>query len=684
MITNEDYLRTHLILRLTPDTRSARVRILFYDILQPIEVFAEKRFHFALEAKEQVVFVVMLEASASAAEVDFHSLLGKLSFSASTDIENFTNFSNLVGESHKTVLLEQTKNVSNKNSDKEKSAIFQRVYISVKATALSRFSILVKARDRFKELTSLEPEVVFADEQRETYLYYHLSETGAREARQFQIEVDSVAAFSQKPKLLFVERSDLALSAESKFEEMPVLQVSEVNSESAQRTLIRPEVKAGFYVLKLEAEPGRSALRVSVSTTGQKSIELNGLYKKEDESGLEAGVKAKSASQSDADWYNVYLPEAGEFRLVFESCVSVKVAEASFSGDSTNSTVLFQDHLQQVYPFIYEDARVSSANATRELRTLRFPIERAFIQSPGVLKFRVEASGVPTSNIDSFLNSSSISILGSAPTPKNMSQLESQKTYTLMSEFRPEAKELILKDYIELFGDDQTFKQARFSHQFVEERSKLLIRAGAPRFKPQLLEDYPDLKRVSIKFYFYLVADAQSAAALQKCGLAAASMLDHSLRSSELVISRAELVDAAGQSSNSSDGAGKGEVEVEFGREDVDKFDDAENLFVFSYLSVRFFENEEEEWRVSLDVKFANVPFFMLALPNNYLSPERMELAVLVGFTILLALLIILYYVLCRKPSDAALQARRLKDDSEYAAPGFSSMISRDVSGLGI
>ena len=60
-------------------------------------------------------------------------------------------------------------------------------------------------------------------------------------------------------------------------------------------------------------------------------------------------------------------------------------------------------------------------------------------------------------------------------------------------------------------------------------------------------------------------------------------------------------------------------------------------------MSLFFFDNEEEEFNISLDQKFTNVPYFLITAKNKYKAGSGNKLWLLLGVVLTLYFFFIVY-----------------------------------------
>lgn len=601
---------SHVVIRLIAPQTSATVNFLIYDKNKPIIAPSEKRFQFAQKTSIDQIFKIKLEKSTQIVDVDVKSYFGNITFAVSRNLDDFKNTTNMADSDQKYVVYE----LSDSSHD---IILFSEVYVKVTTFKFSKYSILVKPRNQYKRLVAGEPEIVYTKQDIDTYLYYELDSSKAAVTKSLEIDVNSVNYYNERPEMLFLNTEDYYKNLKT-YLPMPILDFEQKNLEDLRQTVYKVQPIPGFYVIKIKANPNKSPLKVNIVLNNIKTIEENGLYR-----GL------IPADQKEDDYYSLYLSEPGEFRLVLESCSDVMVKNVLFESDEDDKDMEFKTNLKQAYPFIAIDE--SFPEVEKSFKTIYYPIMRGIVLTSGVISFKI-------GRLSSQLNSTNID--------------KTKKSYAMMTEFKPKNKELILKDYIEIFKDEKTFEAFYVYFDFVQSQSKLRLTVRRPGFKMQLLDDYPNLEKVRLKFKVYLFSEKDFSKQIENCGL---SSLD-TVENSEKVIT--VEYDAHQIKNNTSE-----MLEVFFAEDDLEKFKDKEHLNVLCYVSARFFENEDEEWSVTMDLKYTNVPYFYLTIKNKYITKEVFKL-ILLGILTLLAFVIILVYLfILRKRQRAPSQIIRPRDN---------------------
>jgi hypothetical protein len=335
--------------------------------------------------------------------------------------------------------------------------------------------------------------------------------------------------------------------------------------------------------------------------------------------------------------------------LVIESCLPLTIKDLTFDPKIAGNAANIEGDLKQPYPYILIDE--SGSTTVRDFRKISYPILRGLITGPGHLAFRVTQDP-------------EVSYAGLA---------ESQRSYVMMSEFRPQVKSLILKDYIDIFKDQQTFDSFYVYYDFVHSQSSLRLTIRQPSFKMQLLDDYPNLEKVRLKLKVYLFSQTDFGQQIETCGLSALEGIAKTEQVLTIELSRKELMQG-----------NKPDVEVFFLESALEVLGDHDYLNVLCYISARFFENEEEEWQVALNLKYANVPYFFLTIKNKHISRRAFQLIFLGVLTLLVTMVVLVCLFIKQKRVKGRQHILGIRPiDIESSVIGMESIVtSEDSDGM--
>lgn len=106
----------------------------------------------------------------------------------------------------------------------------------------------------------------------------------------------------------------------------------------------------------------------------------------------------------------------------------------------------------------------------------------------------------------------SYSVLNKEPSKK--------EHFSLITEFKKEEETVVWKDYVDLYQA----KTQDFDLKFVKTdkgETQLLLKSMLPQFKPQLFNDHPHIKFISVIYNVYLIPDGDFATKFEKCGFGA-------------------------------------------------------------------------------------------------------------------------------------------------------------------
>ena len=564
-VENKSDLKSHYIIRLRAIDCNTNINFAVYNSKKPLYVPSEKRFSFAQDKDEEQVFQIRLEGDYGEADIDLKLDFGEIEFFVTEKEDNFyfdSNGTKMQGASQKYAKFKDLK-TKEKNND---IIIFSNIFIKVKSSKLSKYSIYVKPVDKFKELKEFETEIIYPNKERDTYMYYVVEKKNIKKIKSLVFDLYHVKFYHQKPEILFISDSDIELDTNTPFLPMPIVDYLVHDDESARHIEIHAEITPGYFVIKLKKTSLQIPFKVSVSLNHKKQIEVNGSY---------MNSIPKNNIGND---FIMFLPEKGEFRLLIESCQNLDVSSGYFRSDKKNEDrkISFSDNYVQNYPFILSDLTGSENSTTTD--GIDISVKRGTVDGSGLFSFSVNNY-----------------------TPADVT-VDPNSSYYLISEFRPENKELILKDYLDLYNSD---KDDSFAHEFVDKNNKIEIKTKLPKFKEQLLRDYPNIKKIKILFHFYLFDDDKFMERFRKCGNGAINTVKP--KAKHHIIEKIIAADDIRKDKS---------FTFSFLRSEMRTFRGSENVTIFSRLRIIFFENEEEKYDISLDQKFTDVPYFVLKVKN--------------------------------------------------------------------
>lgn len=642
---------TTTIVRVKAINGPGRVNFAIYDTARPLEVPTEKRFRFTQEKGDNATFMARLGDAYDEVDVHFRLEHGEVTLYTAETMKAFGEGVHLKGPSEKSITF--------KIGNLEKASdilIFRNVFLKVVSEGLSRYSVLLLPKDKFRQVKAFEPEVITTSTNKDTYLYFHITPQMAKSVHNLVIEVTRPETFDDKPDLLFVADSDVVLTADTPFLPMPINDIFERQNGEFIHIEVRPETRVGFYVLRVAKTDREFPLKVGVSFNDMKNIEVNSIHK--------GAIPAKIGKGHE---YSMFIPEAGEVRLLIESCNDLRVETARFYGEEkleldpkqedknqyiydekTQATeIKFDQRFAQSSPYL----RLSTTrlSKTAEVRDLTSKIVRAFISCPGIFKFRVVRAEDSIS--EEVAGAGSQNWFGTVADP--------DPTYVVMSEFRPNNIELILKDYIQLFNSSEDLKNLRVVHRQSRRTGDIHLSTRVPKFKPQFLVDYPDAKFAVMKFSFYVFSDPAFDDKLVECGTACLDSVPHYLKVHTVNFTQQDI-----QSSHFNN-----TLDVTLEGSEIEDLHVGPVIQVFCLVSVHWYNNEGEANNISLNPKYTHVPYFLTSFP--YREQSALYLFILAG--VALSVLVFGCYMWCvRRKAQVVIK--------EYRQPGSGASMTTNPS----
>ena len=384
---------------------------------------------------------------------------------------------------------------------------------------------------------------------------------------------------------------------------MPVVDEKEKVIDEFSWLTVWPEVRVGHFILKIVSHPSKLPVKISVLINDNIRVSPNGVHHS-----IIPGL-GRHVHQ-----YSMFLPSQGEFRILTEGCVNVDLKSADFFASNAtddHKKIVFEDKYVQAYSFM--EMSDFGDMKQRDFREMSYSVKRGFVNGHGMLTFSVE---VPALSAQSHIPIDT-------------------RFYSLLTEFKPSDKELILKDYIVVFDRSKDSEKYLYNYEFSKDNKKLKVLSRMPTFKPQLLLEYPDIRSAKVKLVFYLVSDPHIESKVKACGFNVPEALVHAKLNFTKILTFEEL----------KRGDKGSQIEVEFEDKDLEMFKEALFLNIVSYASIHFLDDVNDEYGVTLEHKFTTVPYFLMTIPNHYrASPISFGLFLAVlGVCVVIFFLIVIY-----------------------------------------
>lgn len=603
-------VKTHVIVRVIARQANAHINFLIYDAAKPIHVFAERRFTFVAERGDEHVFKMNLGGDYEQVEVDIRLAFGAIEVQLNDFPDGFKNTTVIEtpGQKYFTFAID-------KNKRSNDIIIFDKLFVKVKAREFSKFSIYAKPKNKFKEISLYETELVYPQKDKDQFFFHFFSDKSMRDITTFSFHIEFVNFYGDKPDLLYLPNSDAIVSENTKFLSMPLIDYVEREKGEFRQVEVKPELISGYFIIKVKASAAKVPIKISISVNNHRNLEVNGLYK--------GSVPTGQATHS----YSMYIPFAGEVRLLAESCSNIAPNHATFTSRHNSTTIYFDEKYSQAFPYISSDE--TRAHKEKAFKVLAIPIRRALVETPGVFRFDLGRNGRVDQDEIFGLNNH----------------------YYLLTEFRPKEKDLFFKDYVKLWDENEKSNQKKVIYQFTDNNRILRVIAALPRFKQQLLMDYPSLKKINMRFYFDLFSEPDFESKLEKCGLA----ILHEIKTVRKTFER--VIDVKSVADNVDEGT----AEVMFDKPELDQFSAFDKLNLFSSVSITFYDDDNEQFHVTLNLKFTSVPYFSFVIKNkNKPVATLSNVLFITAFILVILVLLGVFFYITAKGSD------ELKKDKKY------------------
>lgn len=599
----------HYVIRVKAHEPVAHLDLAIYDPNLPLQVPSAKKLEMVINSNEKTYFKVELAGDYETALLDFTLVFGSVKIKMSESISKLSEATPIKVSVPRT--LKKTFKSKEKASD---IVIFDAFFIEVEAKEFSKFTFNVRGRQQYKEIRAFENEIVYTSTKQDKFVYFEISNQQKNHLKEVLLDIDAPNSYSVQPLFFFNPDSEaLSLGSETKLLPMPMMDVSDSKKGAFRHIEVRPELQAGYYLAKLPKAPARTPVRLSLSFNSRRTLQTNGTYRFRMPKDSEAQQK-----------FAMYLPKPGEFRLLVESCNMVSVKKAELDLYKIEEPVVFKENLIQTSHYILVDDRDPN-NFSRMYKNFYTKVFRGQSAQPGALEFVIEQNKF---NFDLFGKETKF-------------QSKDDDEYLLVTEFKPNNRELFFKDYINLWGDDEKDNIKKYAYSWTDDYQKLNFDIDAPKFHDQLLTDFPGLKKIVIKYFVYALTDENLFKRMETCGLSA---LDHTKHTRMTFTQEVDVT---------TDFNAHQPLRFRFSPQDLDKFRGSPDLYVFSYIAVSFFEDELDQFELGLETKFATTPYVCFVTRNMYDFRPVTKKVALVIFLFVLGVMIWLY---CKQSNDGTTQ----------------------------
>ena len=560
----------HYVVKVRATEHDAQLNIMIYEPKKPILVPAKQHFTFVGDKGESYIFKAELTGDYEKVKLNFKLVFGAVDFAFSSDVSDLDKQEKHVLSLPVVKAVEYTP--PSKPSDIE---LFDTFYLKVTLKEFSKFNFIIRGAEKFLEIRPFETEIIHTSNKEDQNVYFYVSKNQLKTTHSMTIDINTVNFYSGKPHFYFNPdgENEIELGSESKFLPMPLDDIQDTVSGEFRHLEIRPEIENGYYIVNIPRSNHHLPVKIALGLNNRRSLEVNGVYRYQ-----------LPGSSDPAQKFSMYLPETGEFRFLIESCKKVQITRAELNTYNSSKPIIFQENLVQASHFIlYDDS--DPAAPKRVYKNFMTRVFRGVNDFTGVLNFSVGSRSL---------------------TDKDSKGLASaKKDYLLLTEFKPSHRNLFFKDYLNLWGNSEEENRKQYNYSWSENRKTLRVDLFVPQFHEQLLIDFPDLKKVVIKFFVHVFDDPRFLDRLELCGLAAVEEVPHSRLFHTEVIQASQL-------------KSKKPLAFMFSESHLRRFARSKTLNVFTYMSISFFENELEEFEVGLEMKFANTPYFLFVTKNLY------------------------------------------------------------------
>lgn len=585
---NQTDIKSRYIIRARASKNKSEFTLAIFDEKSPLIASPLKRFYFVQDKDKKQVFKVVLNQEIEEVDVSVKMSFGKLTLKLS----DYINFEDPPVSFTSPEIKEMSFKVVSPNQPTD-IMLFKELYILVESQEFTSYSILVKPKNSYVELKFQESDLIKTSSERDVFAYFTVTKSDLHRILSISMQLKTIQSVDGKPELLFMPDSDLTLSEDSNYLPMPLLDYLENVKQGFIDYEISPDVLSGIYIVKFPKTHSSSLVKISLSYNNHRNLELNGYS------------HANSLTQTnDHHSYSLFIPESGDVRLILDTCTEAKIENIKFN-NSTN--FLAQDNFYQTQNLIV--AQPFHGLLRKQNVKVKQNLKRVVIKEKGLLTFEVKLSDKSLIDVEKMF-----------------------KDYYIISEFKAKEETLILKDYIDVFSDANDFRKLLLKHNFVDHQHRLVLATHLPKIKDQLYQDFPKFRKVEFKVHYFLHTDLEFVKKFEICGLDAIRHVTHFAYSLTKQFPLPMPKDA------------NQTIELIVEGVDLDNVKDSSTIGIFAYVAVYFYENDGDEFGMSLDPKFAVLPFMQATIPNSYEDLSSIYMLFFMIFIAALSLIILIIF----------------------------------------
>jgi len=271
----------------------------------------------------------------------------------------------------------------------------------------------------------------------------------------------------------------------------------------------------------------------------------------------------------------------------------------------------------------------------RAIKEVVYPVKRVVLDEPGLLEFTIR-------NPDE--------------TPDQV--VATPADYYMLTEFVPGAKQAVFKDLITVVHPLNDVEKYMTNFHFNSFGEILSIQTKFPAIKPQLQNEYPDVKKIEFTFFMTLFGDSNVETLFQNCGMSTLFFLPHR----KLNLTRTYDVEKIDSESL------LGNVRFNFKRSEFKELlGETNKLIAFSYVKIRFIKSQNDANLLTLNDKMTVVPYFLMEIPARSSLLDRFASY---GLMLLVFVLILLVLLCCKNCCFSS--SKKNPRNAGYDAPGAS------------
>ena len=630
----------HGLLRLETRVQKARAVVVQFDATQPIDVLVERRFNFFIRGGQKRVLRASLKETVQRLDADFNTLSADLSVRLCPQVGCQAEAQHIGGYNHLGMSFAV-------HGTSKELRLFNSVYVEVEAKHDSHFSVFLRPAERFKELREYQTELINTDSSGPQYFFYYVSPKAVLTYRSLLFSIEAPVRFMNDPVFLFSPAESGTFEDPSTYLSPALIEYSSKESEGFFHWTIRPEIKPGYFIIRIEPENRRIPMKLTLVANNDQPLYPNGLT-----------ASNEPLGSVGRDTFGIYMPQPGKLRLSLFSCGRLEFKTANFTARSSYSRPLpLNAKSRTKFSFLIVNSRM------RGLSELTMPVSEYVIDSPGTLKTTVGRGFMALRGSEDALSA----------------RLKNRR-YFVNSEFKPDSQPSFISDYFETLHADWKKEESKLEVEkvpgtvtvSVQNREsppsfvfsaagvngKIEFTSALPSLRPSLTTDYPELKYAFVRTHFVVSSQMNLEEKFERCGLSTIFEDEVMTQRDDQEIELSSLTSRQSLSSAS----------ATFNSTQVQELPDDGSFIVIVYMSFTLSSRSGQASSLMLDRKYTAMPFISITIKKSDLFPPAPATVAIDALKesspfIIVVLLVVILFLVCR---------RKARTQSPYENPSIA------------